>query len=409
MSLPFAQLDPDLPRTLIELGGAVLVLSVVARLAHRIGFSPVPFYLFAGLIFGTGGLLPISLGEDFIQVGAEIGVVLLLFLLGIEYSGEELTSGLRQSWRAGVVDLVLNFTPGLLIGLALGWDPVAAILLGGVTFNTSSGMMARLLEELDRLGNRETPAALVISVFEDLTNTFYLPIVGVLLLGVGWATGLLSVSIALTIVVLALLAGTRYGEQLSGLIESRSNEVVLLTTIGLVLSIAGIAEQLQISAAIAAFLLGIALSGPVADQTRRLLGPLRDLFAALFFLFFGLQTDPSAIPSVLPLAFGLAVLTTGTKILTGWFSAATFGVGTRGRLRAGTALIPRGEFAIVIAGLGVTAGVESMLGPLAAAYVLILAVIAPLLMRFSNDLHDRVAAWRSKAEAAARFTRRHRQ
>ncbi len=395
MIAPLAQVDPEVPRTLIELGGAVLALSVVARVAYRIGFSPVPFYLFAGLVFGTGGLLPLSLGEEFIAVGAEIGVVLLLFLLGIEYSGEELTGGLRQSWRAGLVDIVLNFTPGLLVGLALGWDPIAAILLGGVTFNTSSGIMARLLEELDRLGNRETPAVLVISVFEDLTNTFYLPIVGVLLLGVGWATGLLSVGLALGVVLLALLAGTRYTGQLSSLIASRSSEVVLLTTIGLVLTIAGIAEQLQISAAIAAFLLGIALSGPVAEQTRRLLGPLRDLFAALFFLFFGLQTDPAAIPSVLPLAVGLAVLTTVTKVATGWYSARAFGARRRGRLRAGTALIPRGEFSIVIAGLGVTAGVESMLGPLAAAYVLILAVVAPLLMRFSNEIHDRVTSWRS--------------
>ena len=395
MISPLAQIDPEVPRTLIELGGAVLVLSIVARFAYRIGFSPVPFYLFAGLVFGTGGLLPLSLGEDFIEVGAEIGVVLLLFLLGIEYTGEELTSGLRQSWRAGLVDIALNFTPGLIVGLALGWDPIAAVLLGGVTFNTSSGIMARLLGELDRLGNRETPAVLVISVFEDLTNTFYLPIVGVLLLGVGWATGLLSVGLALAVVLLALLAGTRYSGQLSALIASRSNEVVLLTTIGLVLTIAGVAEQLQISAAIAAFLLGIALSGPVADQTRRLLGPLRDLFAALFFLFFGLQTDPSAIPSVLPLAVALAVVTAATKILTGWYSAATFGVRRRGRLRAGTALIPRGEFSIVIAGLGVTAGVESMLGPLAATYVLILAVVAPLLMRFSNEIHNRVTSWRS--------------
>lgn len=390
-----AQVDLQVPRTLIELGGAVLLLSLVARVAYRVGFSPVPFYLFAGLVFGTGGLLPLSLGEDFIEVGAEIGVVLLLFLLGLEYSGEELTNGLRLSWRAGLLDVALNFTPGLLVGLALGWDPIAAILLGGVTFNTSSGIMARLLEELDRLGNRETPAVLVISVFEDLTNTFYLPIVGVLLLGVGWATGLLSVVVALGVVLLALAAGMRYGGQLSAIIASRSNEVVLLTTVGLVLTIAGIAEQVQISAAIAAFLLGIALSGPVAEQTRRLLGPFRDLFAALFFLFFGLQTDPAAIPSVLPLALGLAVFTAVTKILTGWYSAARFGVGRRGRLRAGTALIPRGEFSIVIAGLGVTAGVEGTLGPLAAAYVFILAVLAPLLMRFSNQIHDRVTRRRS--------------
>ena len=397
MNLALAQTDPDLPRLLLELGGAIFVLSLLARLAHRAGFSPIPLYLLGGLAFGEGGLVPLGLGEQIIEVGAEIGVVLLLFLLGLEYTGRELGQGLRVGWPAGLVDLALNFTPGVVVGLALGWDPVAAILLGGVTYNTSSGIMARVLADLGRLGNRETPSVLMISVLEDLVNTVYLPLVGILLLGVGWVTGLLSIAVALLAVVLVLLAAVRYGTQLSRLVESRSDEVVLLTTFGLLLVLAGVAEQLQISAAIAAFLLGIAISEPVADQARRLLVPLRDLFAAMFFLFFGFQTDPTQIPPVLGLAVGLAVLTVLTKMVTGWYAAGSYGVGPRGRLRAGAALTPRGEFSIVIAGLGIAAGAEPLLGPLSAAYVLLLAILAPVLMRLADPLGERLVRRRRVA------------
>jgi CPA2 family monovalent cation:H+ antiporter-2 len=140
-----------------------------------------------------------------------------------------------------------------------------------------------------------------------------------------------------------------------------------------------VAQRLQVSAAVGAFLVGIALSGPAATQAHRLIGPLRDLFAALFFLFFGLQIDPATLPPVLVPALGLAALTVLTKSLTGWWAARRAGVDRAGRWRAGAELVARGEFSIVIAGLG--AGLEPELGPLAAAYVLLLAVAGPILAR----------------------------
>jgi monovalent cation:H+ antiporter-2, CPA2 family len=280
------------------------------------------------------------------------------------------------------------------IGLALGWEPVAALLLGGVVYNTSSGIMAKVLGDLERLGNRETPAVLTLSVLEDLTNTVYLPVIGVLLIGASFAAALTNLGIALATVAGVLLVAMRYGDRLSRVFASPSDEVVLLTTFGAVLLVAGATQMLQVSSAIGAFLLGIALSGPVADRARTLLGPLRDLFAATFFLFFGLQLDPAAIPAAFTLALVLAVATTATKVATGWWAAGRIDVGTRGRFRAGFALVPRGEFSIVIAGLGVAAGIEPALGPLAAAYVLILAVAGPPLIRFSDDLVEWVRAAR---------------
>jgi CPA2 family monovalent cation:H+ antiporter-2 len=158
--------------------------------------------------------------------------------------------------------------------------------------------------------------------------------------------------------------------------------VILLTVFGAVLLVAGVAQRLHVSAAIGAFLVGIASSGPIADQSHRLLAPLRDLFAATFFFFFGLQIDPSTLPPVLPLAVGLGIVTAATKALTGYWAAKRTGVDKKGRFRAGMALVARGEFSIVIAGIG--ASVEPGLVPLSAAYVLFLAILGPILTRMAK-------------------------
>jgi monovalent cation:H+ antiporter-2, CPA2 family len=302
-------------------------------------------------------------------------------MLGLEYSGQELVSNLRTGAPSGALDLVLNMTPGVALGFLLGWSPVAALLLGGVTYISSSGVVSKVLTDLGRLGNRETPAVLTILVIEDLVMAAYLPLVAVLLLGAGVAQGVISLTIAIGAALLALVLAVRYGEVFSRLVHNRSDEVVLLTVLGLILVVAGGAELLQVSSAVGAFLVGIAVSGELADRAHQLLGPLRDLFAATFFLFFGLQIDPSAIPPVALLAIGLGVVTALTKIATGWWAARRIGVAERGRLRAGGALVARGEFSIVIAGLGVSAGIEPGLGPLAAAYVLFMAVLGPIAAR----------------------------
>jgi K+:H+ antiporter subunit KhtU len=127
----------------IELGVVIIGLALLTRLASRWGFSSIPLYLLAGLAFGNGGILPLQFSEEFIHIGAEIGVILLLFMLGLEYSGEELSANLKNGWPAGIVDFILNFPPGLIAGFLLGWPPLAAILLGGVTYISSSGIIPK--------------------------------------------------------------------------------------------------------------------------------------------------------------------------------------------------------------------------------------------------------------------------
>jgi len=372
----------DVSQVFIELGVAIVGLALLARFANRLGFSAIPLYLLAGLAFGNGGLVPLNVSKDFTHIGAEIGVLLLLFMLGVEYTGEDLKDNLQTGLPSGVVDFALNFPPGLITGLLLRWSPLPSVLLGGVTYISSSGIIARVLAELKRLNNPETPSIVSVLVLEDLAMAVYLPLMAVLLVGGGAHKVIFSVFIAIITVVVILLVALFYGRQISKFFLHESDEIILLTTFGAVLLVGGLAHRLQVSAAIGAFLVGIALSGPIAEKSRRLLAPLRDLFAATFFLFFGLQIDPRALPGVMPLAVGLGLTSALTKVLTGYWAAGRAGVDRQGRIRAGMALVARGEFSIVIAGLG--AGVEPQLGPLAAAYVLFLAVLGPLLARFAR-------------------------
>lgn len=365
----------------VELGAILVVLSLLARLAVRVGFSPIPLYLIGGLAVGAGGLIPARITDDFVVLAAEIGVLLLLFALGLEYTPAELTKELRRNSLGGLVDLVANFLPGLALGLLLGWDPVPAVLLGGVTYISSSGVISKLLRDLDRLGNRETSTVLSILVLEDLVMAAYLPIVGVLLAGTAMATGAISIAVALGLVVVIIAVAARFGPHMSRAIHSESDEVLLLSIIGLVLLLGGLAQEVEVSAAVGAFLVGLALSGPAQHRAGELITPLRDLFAALFFFVFALGIDPADLPPVLLPAAALAVVTGITKVGVGWWAAGRAGVGKHGRWRAGTMLIARGEFSVVIAGLGVAAGVEQQLGPLTAAYVLMMAVLGSVLVR----------------------------
>ena len=365
----------------VELGAILVVLSLLARLAVRVGFSPIPLYLIGGLAVGAGGLIPARITDDFVVLAAEIGVLLLLFALGLEYTPAELTKELRRNSLGGLVDLVANFLPGLALGLLLGWDPVPSVLLGGVTYISSSGVISKLLRDLDRLGNRETSTVLSILVLEDLVMAAYLPIVGVLLAGTAMATGAISIAVALGLVVVIIAVAARFGPHMSRAIHSESDEVLLLSIIGLVLLLGGLAQEVEVSAAVGAFLVGLALSGPAQHRAGELITPLRDLFAALFFFVFALGIDPADLPPVLLPAAALAVVTGITKVGVGWWAAGRAGVGKHGRWRAGTMLIARGEFSVVIAGLGVAAGVEQQLGPLTAAYVLMMAVLGSVLVR----------------------------
>jgi CPA2 family monovalent cation:H+ antiporter-2 len=374
----------DTPQALIELGAILIGLSLLARVASRLRISAIPFYLLAGLAFGRGGVLPLVTTSDFIELGGEIGLILLLFSLGLEYSARELVGTLRAQAPAGLLDAALNFTPGFVAGVVLGWSPIAAAVLGGITYVSSSGIAAKLLHDFQWTANRESRVVVSTLILEDLAMAVYLPILaGLLIAGSFSVKGLVGSGIAIVAVVALLLAAMRIDVGITRFIFSRSDEALLLTILGVAIFVAGIAELVQISAAVGALLVGIGMSGPGIGGARKLLTPLRDFFAAMFFAFFGLSIDPGALRGALGTAALLALVTGATKFATGWMIGRREGCDTVSRVRAAALLVARGEFSIVITVIAVASGL-AFVGPVAAAYVLLLAIGGPLVVRITE-------------------------
>ncbi|MCC9704068.1 cation:proton antiporter [Streptomyces sp. MNU76] len=367
---------------LLELGIILAALSLLGALARRFALSPIPLYLLAGLALGEGGIAPVPAAGAFVETGAGIGVVLLLLVLGLEFTVPEFTVSLRRHLPSAVVDLVLNAAPGAVAGWLLGLDAAGILALADVTYISSSGIIARLLTDLRRMGNRETPAVLSVLVLEDFAMAAYLPLLAVVAAGGTWRQALLGVLLALGAVLAAFTVSYWWGHRLGRLLAHPEAEQLLLRVLGVTLIVAALAEAVHVSAAVGAFLVGLSLTGETAQRAREVLSPLRDLFAAVFFLAIGLSVSPGTLLPVLPAALLLALVTAVTKVASGWYAARRDGAGRRGRLRAGTALIARGEFSIVIVGL---VGVRhDRLGALVAAYVLLLAVAGPVITRFSS-------------------------
>lgn len=241
---------------------------------------------------------------------------------------------------------------------------------------------------------------LSILVFEDLVMALYLPILTGVLGGISFLGGLRAVGISLSVVTVVLVVALKYGRYVSAIVDSEDREVFLLKVFGAALLVAGFASAMQVSAAVGAFLLGIAISGSTAENATKVLEPLRDLFAAVFFVVFGLNTDPRQIPPVLVWAVVLAASTTLTKLATGWWAARKAGIGKLGQARAGAALIARGEFSIIIAGFAVAAGVvDGEIAALATTYVLLMAIIGPIAARVVEPVVR--AAQRKRSGSAA--------
>ena len=379
--------DPALPKLFLEFGLLLIGLGIIARISRRFDFSAVPFYLLAGLVMGEGGLYGIDPRGILVPTLAELGVVLLLLLLGLEYSGTQLVETARQQSRSGLIDLVLNATPGVAMALILGWGYAGALALGGVTYISSSGIVSQVVRDLRWRRNPETRPVVSILILEDLVMAPYLPILTVVLTGAGLVSGLISTGIALVVVAVVILVAVRQGSWTKRLFGNSQPVGLLLLVFGAAVAAAGIAGLVSFSPAVAAFLVGLLLTGEVAEVARRRLDPLRELLAAVFFAYFGLSTDPADLPAVILPALLLAIITIATKFVTGWYASGTVDGNTTSRLRAGALLSARGEFSIVIAGIAAVSTIlPGQFQAFVAAYVLITATIGPVLSRYAEPV-----------------------
>ena len=378
-----AAASPETSAQLSEIGAALLVLGLVAFLANKIKFSVVPLYLLIGLALGNGGFIPLSLSEEFLVTGAQIGAIMLLLLLGLEYSAYDLAKSFKERKSAGVIDVIANATPGFLIGFALGWGIPGALALAGITYVSSSGIAAQLIKEMGFRKSEVSKRAIGVLVFEDLALAPYLPLLSAVILGVSVWSGLLTVGLALAITGLVILVSFKGSSRFQKFLDPNEPGGLLLTVFGTALLAAGLADLVGFSGVVAAFLIGLLLTGEVAEAARSRLMPLRDIFAAIFFLFFGITTNPAELPAVLPLALALTAVGIAGKYAVGWW--VTRDLTDRLAVWRTTAfLIPRGEFSIVIAALAAPAVLSVNLQALTLAYVILTAFTASMILRFTR-------------------------
>ena len=369
---------------LTEVGAALLVLGVVALIANRLKFSVVPLYLLIGLALGEGGLIPLSLSEEFLNTGAQIGAIMLLLLLGLEYSAYDLAKSFKERKSAGIIDFFANATPGFVIGLLLGWGIGGALALAGITYVSSSGIAAQLIKEMGWRRSEVSKRAIGVLVFEDLALAPYLPLLTAVVLGVSAWTGIISVSIALAITGLVILISFKGNTRWLKILDPNEPGGLMLTVFGAALLAAGLADLIGFSGVVAAFLIGLLLSGEVAETARARLSPIRDVFAAIFFLFFGITTNPADLPEVLPLAVLLTGLGVAGKLLVGWWVTRDMH-DPLSTWRATGFLIARGEFSMVIAALAAPIVIGLELQALTLAYVILTAFVASVVMRFTRS------------------------
>ena len=280
---------------LIALGGSFLAAGIIARLGTRIGLPTIPLFMLAGVIFGphTPGLALVENPAD-LKVIAALGLIFLLFYLGLEFSLDDLVSGGRRLVMAGVVYILLNVGGGLAFGFAVGWGTREAMVLAGVIGISSSAIVTKLLVDLGRLGNPESRLILGIIVVEDVFLALYLAVLQPVLSGAdNFAAAAISFGKAFAFLIV-LTALARWGTRLvSKLVNTRDDELLVVTFTGLAILTAGVAEEFGVSDAIGAFMIGLILSSTkAAPRIRRLVHPLRDAFAALFFFAFGLSIEP---------------------------------------------------------------------------------------------------------------------
>jgi CPA2 family monovalent cation:H+ antiporter-2 len=376
-----AGVDPATSVALAEIGMMLLALGIFAYLAVRLKISVVPIYLAVGLALGNGGIAPLAFSEDFLAIGAQLGAILLLLMLGLEHSGPNLVEGFLERKSTGIIDIAVNGIPGAIVGLLLGWGPIGALALGGITYVSSSGIAVQMLKEFGWNRSEISRRVTTVLVVEDLALAPYLPLLATLVAGLGVLAGVISVAVALVVTAIALVISFKGKNAFSRILNTNSQGALLLTVFGAALMAAGFSEMVGFSSAVAAFLVGLILTGEVAEAVRIRLSPLRDLFAAIFFVFFGLSVNPADIPEVLPLAFLLAVLGIAGKMFVGWFIARGMS-DPRAWMRAGAFLTPRGEFSILIAALAASTVFGSYLQALTMAYVFITALAASLILRF---------------------------
>ena len=379
-----------------ELAVTVAVLAALALVAARIGLSAIPAYLLAGLLLGPNEPKFLSLIEpsevtDFV---AELGVIFLLFFLGLEFSFDRLVRSGRHIGLGGSLDLVVNAALGLVVGVVAFGFSFAALILAAAVYVSSSAVAVKGLIDLRRLADDETDVVLAILVFEDIAVAGLL---GLTAAGGGGASPTrIAVAKALAFITVVLGLAKWVAPRIDRVLGHLSREVFLLVAFGILVGMSAIADELGLSEAIGALMAGVFLAETsVREELEERFLSFRDIFAALFFFVFGLTIDVGALRTLGWLVALAVVLTLVGKLATGFAAGWLAGFNRRRGLNAGAALVAHGEFTVIIAQLAagnaaIAAADRADLVAFAGVYVLATATIGVILMKESKRLGRRL-------------------
>lgn len=381
----------------LEIGLALTLVAGAALLSNWLRFSIVPFFILTGMIVGPHALKIGPLDFRFIESAelidfmGRIGVLFLLFYLGLEFSVSRLIKAGRSIAIGGSIYIGINFTAGLLYALLAGLPLMEILLVAGITTISSSAIVAKVLFDLRRTANPETELILGIIMFEDVFLAIYLSLVsGMVLSGATSVTGVIaSGAIALAFILGFIVLGRVVTPWLNRLLRISSNEVFLLAVFAILFLLAGLGGTIHVAEAIGALLVGLVLAETEhAERIEHMVVPFRDFFGAIFFFGFGLTIDPFTLGGAVWLALGAVLLTIVGNVAAGILAGRSAGLSNIGSLNIGLTIVSRGEFSIILANLAKAGGMLPIIQPFAALYVLLLAVLGPVLTKNSERIYE---------------------
>ena len=387
---------------LLVLGVLFVIAYVLGRLGKLIGLPAIPIYMLVGLIASPHStFFPLNFESVNVELVAVIGLIVLLFSLGLEFDQDEFYGNAGALFASGGIRIAINLGVGFALGMWIGWGTREALIIAGMTAASSSAIITKLLIELRRLANRETPTILGIMVLEDVFIAVYLAIVSVVLSGKTdvWAI-VVQLLISFAFLITMFVVARWGGKIVSRLVQTKDDELFTILFFGLAVAFGGIGELLGVSDAIGAFLIGLVLGATrLRGRIEQFALPLRNVFGAFFFLNFGLALDVSTFGEVLVPAGVAVVVTIVINTVGGQIIARQNKLTPAEGLNASAMLQNRGEFALILATLAVSAGLDQRLTPLAGLYILSMSIMGPVLAVNSEKI-GRVIFRTAKKKAA---------
>jgi len=387
---------------ILEIGLALALIACAGLLAGKLRISIVPILILTGMIVGPQAphIGPLDFrfihSAPLIEFMGRLGVLFLLFSLGLEFSIKRLLTAGPSIIRSGIIYMVINLSIAIIFPLLLGWPVKEILVVAGIMTISSSAIVAKVIVDLKRAANDETEIILGLMMFQDVFVAIYFSVVSGLVLAGSTSISdiILSAVIALLFIGGFLFLGHKLVPKLDRWLDIPSDETFMLVTFSILLLVAGFSETLHIAEAIGALLIGLVLAETEhSERIEHLIVSFRDFFGALFFFSFGLSIDPFALSGAVWPALTAVILTLLGNIVSGVWAGRKASLSQRASLNIGLSIISRGEFSIILATLAKAGGLMTSLQPFAALYVLILAILGPLLTKESRWVYNRLRSF----------------